>query len=272
MECQNYREQFSQLLSDTLNQTDRRKVEAHLATCADCRREFEEVQKLWNLMGEVHVPEPSEKLRSEFNTALSEYKEKMVVKSNPLEVLISRLRESWELQFRPRVVYGILFIAVGLIAGYMLHRPGETALSYNKQIDSLSSQVSEMRQLMMLSLLQNPSASQRIRAVSYTDEISNADNKVIDALFTTLNEDPNVNVRLATLDALAKYSDKPEVRAGLVRSISLQESPLMQTAIADLMVKLREKSSVPSLQELLKKKDLNKMVKINLQKNINKLI
>jgi hypothetical protein len=39
-----------------------------------------------------------------------------------------------------------------------------------------------MKQVMMLSLLQDPSASQRIRAVSYTDEISNVDLKVIDAL------------------------------------------------------------------------------------------
>jgi len=119
----------------------------------------------------------------------------------------------------------------------------------------------------MLSLLQDPSASQRIRAVAYTDEMSNVDRKVIDALFTTLNVDPNVNVRLAALEALVKLSDKPQVREGLVRSISLQESPLMQSAMADAMVKLREKSSVESLQKLLNKKDLNQMVKHNIEKS-----
>ena len=46
----------------------------------------------------------------------------------------------------------------------------------------------------------------------------------------------------------------------------------MQSAIADVMVKLQEKSSVQSLQELLKKKDLNKMVKVNIEKSIQKLI
>jgi HD superfamily phosphohydrolase YqeK len=55
-------------------------------------------------------------------------------------------------------------------------------------------------------------------------------------------------------------------------SINLQESPLMQSAIADAMVKLREKSSVEFLQKLLNKKDLNQMVKHNIEKSIQKLI
>jgi HEAT repeat protein len=129
-----------------------------------------------------------------------------------------------------------------------------------------------MKQVMLLSLLQDPSASQRIRAVSYTDEISNVNLKVIDALFTTLNGDPNVNVRLSTLEALVKLSGEPRVREGLVRSIDLQDSPIIQSAIADAMVKLQEKSSVQSLQKLLNKKGLNQMVKINIEKSIQKLI
>jgi HEAT repeat protein len=102
--------------------------------------------------------------------------------------------------------------------------------------------------------------------------MSNVDMKVIGALFTTLNEDPNVNVRLATLEALVKLSGEPKVREGLVKSIELQESPMMQSAIADAMVKLQEKSSVKSLQKLLGKKDLNQMVKTNIQKSIQQLI
>jgi HEAT repeat protein len=129
-----------------------------------------------------------------------------------------------------------------------------------------------MKQVMMLSLLQDPSASQRIRAINYTEDIGNVNLKVISALFTTLNEDPNVNVRLATLDALIKLAGEPKVREGLVRSIDLQDSPLMQSAIADAMVKLQEKSSVQSLRNLLNKKGLNQMVKVNIEKSISKLI
>ena len=100
---------------------------------------------------------------------------------------------------------------------------------------------------------------------------SNVDLKVIDALLTTLNEDPNVNVRLATLGALTKLADDPRVREGLVHSIEQQDSPIMQLAIADVMVKLQEKRSVRSLQRLLNKKDINPKVKLNIEKSILKL-
>lgn len=272
MNCKDYRERFTLLLTDDLDQNQRSEIENHLAGCTDCRTEFEASKKVWNLMGEIPQPEPSESMRINFDTILFNYKEELIARRNPIGEWINMLREYWSLKAQPRLAFSLILVLFGLVLGYLLHRPGQTAISYNRQIDSLTSQVSEMKQVMMFSLLQDPSASQRIRAVSYTDDISNINFKVIDALLTTLNEDTNVNVRLATLEALVKLAGNPRVREGLVRSINLQDSPIMQSAIADVMVKLQEKSSVQSLQKLLSKKNLNQMVKINIEKSIQKLI
>ena len=272
MECKDYREQFTSLLTDTLHLNERSELESHLAVCADCRKELEAARKVWDLMGEIPQPEPSASMKTSFDAMLNNFKAEAILKRNPVGDWINRIREYWSLQAQPRLVFSLMLVAIGLIGGYLLHQPGESVISYNKQIDSLSSQVSEMKQVMMLSLLKDPSASQRIQAVGYTDNLSGVDLNVIGALFTTLNEDPNVNVRLVTLEALVKLAREPKVREGLVRSIDLQDSPLMQSAIADAMVKLQERSSVKSLQRLLNKKDLNKMVKTNIEKSIQKLI
>jgi hypothetical protein len=272
MICKDYREQFLLMLTDDLDQEAVSEIERHLEGCADCREEFEVSRKIWKLMGKITQPEPSAAMHEDFDTLLSNYKEELIARRNPVTEWINMLREYWSLKARPRMAFSFLLVLGGLMIGYLLHRPGETTNSYNRQIESLSSQVSEMKQVLMLSLLQDPSASQRIQAVSYTDDIKNVDTKVIDALFTTLNGDPNVNVRLATLEALAKLAGNPKVREGLVRSINMQESPIMQSAIADIMVQLQEKSSVQSLQKLLSKKDLNQMVKIKIEKSIQKLI
>ena len=125
---------------------------------------------------------------------------------------------------------------------------------------------------MMLALLDNPSASERMRAVSYTDEIKHVDNHVVEALLQTLNNDPNVNVRLTTLDALTKLANHPEVRQGLIQSITQQDSPLMQSAIADVMLKLQEKQSVKQFKELLKQKNLDNGVRTKISHTINSLI
>jgi hypothetical protein len=271
MECKDYRDQFTALLSDSIHQKERSEIENHLAGCAECREEFEAARKIWDLMGEIPQPEPSPSMRTSFDAMLKNFKE-VSIKRNPFAEWINKLREYWSLQAQPRLAFSLLLVAAGLIGGYLLHQPGQSSIAYNRQIDTLTSQVSQMKEVMMLTLLNDPSASQRMRAVSYTEEISNVNLKVIGALFTTLNGDPNVNVRLATLDALVKLADEPKVREGLVRSIDLQESPLMQSAIADAMVKLQEKSSVGSLQKLLNKKGLNQMVKTNIEKSIQKLI
>lgn len=95
---------------------------------------------------------------------------------------------------------------------------------------------------------------------------------MIDALLATLNNDPNVNVRLSTLDALTHLANHPEVRQGLIQSISQQDSPLMQLAIADLMLKLQEKRSVSQLKELLKQKNLDHSVRDKISQTIKILI
>jgi hypothetical protein len=272
MECKDYREQFTSFLTDSLDRTDRNLIETHLSGCVNCREEFEAVRRIWEMMGEIAQPEPSTTMRADFDAIISDYKDELAERKNPAGEWIKRLSEYWSKQLQPRLAISLVLVVTGLIGGYFLHRPGQSETSYNHQIESLASQVSDIKQVLMLSLLQDPSASQRIRAVAYTEDISNVDLKVINALFATLNEDPNVNVRLATLEALVKLAHEPKVREGLVRSINLQESPLMQSAIADAMVKLQEKSSVKSLRNLLNKKDLNPMVKINIEKSISKLI
>ncbi len=271
MKCQDYREQIPLLLNGAIEPLLRKDIENHLSNCDACRLEFETAKKIWQLMGEFSEPIASENMRTGFNAILSNFKKELNGKKHPLSGWLNNLKDYWMFQARPRLAFSVLLILIGLTAGYFIHKPEKNAIASNRQIDSLSKQVTEMKQLMMLSLLQNPSASQRILAVGYTEEIPNVNNKVIDALLTTLNEDPNVNVRLMTLEALVKYSDAPRVREGLVQSISLQESPLLQSAIADVMVKLQEKKSVESFQKLLHKKDLNQMVKLKIEQSIHKL-
>jgi hypothetical protein len=82
-----------------------------------------------------------------------------------------------------------------------------------------------MRQTMLLTMLEQPSATDRLKAVTYTDELDEVDDKVIDALLQTLNNDPNVNVRLVTVEALHKLASHPKVRQGLIQSITRRNLP-----------------------------------------------
>lgn len=129
-----------------------------------------------------------------------------------------------------------------------------------------------MRQVMLLLLIDNPSATERLRAVGYTKELPDPNARVVNALLRTLNQDPNVNVRLATLKALMPLAQNDAtVRLGLVHALAQQESPLVQAALADAVVQLPERRSVPPPRRLLKQANLDDMVKSKIEQSIQTL-
>ncbi|MGE0588836.1 MAG: HEAT repeat domain-containing protein [Cyclobacteriaceae bacterium] len=167
----------------------------------------------------------------------------------------------------PKLALAATLLIAGFTGGYFVNKPSATG-----DVSSLTQEVSDLKEMVMLSLLEKESATDRLRAVSLTSEMDGASRKVTEALIQTLNQDGNVNVRLAALDALRPYVRDSGVREELIKAIANQNSPLVQVALADLMVELQEKKSVKELEKLLKDKGTPKEVKDRIQESIQTLI
>ncbi|MEZ0610844.1 zf-HC2 domain-containing protein [Fibrella sp. WM1] len=273
--CQTTQRQLPDWLSGELPAPDRVSFDAHVANCPDCQQEVAALQQIWQQLGNrasVTVPEPGPQVRTQFYAMLEQFEaEQPTAPSGTLARLKSWWRQQTAVVWLPRLAYSLLLVSVGILTGYWFQGRQRPDVAYRQQIDTLSAQVQEMRQMMMLSLLENPSATERLRAVSYTKEINEVDGHVIDALLMTLNNDPNVNVRLVTLEALADLAHDPRVREGLVQSLTKQESPLVQVALADVMVKLQEKRSLKPMRQLLQQPNTNDLVKSKLEQTIKEL-
>lgn len=268
MKCD--KERVTHWLSNQLTDSERQEFEAHLTECTACQQEVKEAREVLTLMKQVHVPEPSADMEVRFQGMLDAYKQSVVKKESVWKNFISRLQQLWSFQPKIQLAYSIVLLILGITIGYLFLNKSSKDNS-KEQIAALSSKVEDMRQMMMLSLLENPSASERLRAVSYTEDITNVNAQIIDALLRTLNEDPNVNVRLVTLDALIKYSNQPMVREELIISIANQESPLMQSALADVMIRLQEKRSISAFKHLLENTRADNPVKPKIEKTITQL-
>jgi hypothetical protein len=309
MQCQKHKELLERWWNDRLTEAERAGLEAQLSTCEDCRRELEGSRELWDLMGYMAVPEPSGEMQAQFNAMLESYKAtedgKKKIRIGGLWQLLT-IRPWAAAAFCTVLLFG--GFGLGLLinkqktvvvqaAAPVSGRPtvaGPTAMeatqvktgkpasgektaseekpsSESKQLAELTAQMHEMREMMMLSLLQNPAASERIRAVSYTSDIRHVNPKIAAALLATLNNDPNINVRLSTLEALTHFARDPVVREGLVQSILQQGSPLMQAALADVMLQLQEKRAIQPFKKLLQQKDLNSMVRTKIEQTIGRL-
>jgi hypothetical protein len=174
---------------------------------------------------------------------------------------------SWP-QLAPKLALAAVMLVVGVTIGYFIKAEPST----NNQMAELSQQVVDLKEMMMLSMLEKESATERLKAVSLTSEMNSASQKITNALLETLNNDENLNVRLAALEALKPYGRNSEVREALILSIAGQESPLVQVALAETMAELRVKSSVKELQKIMKSDKTPDDAKSRIKQSIDVLI
>jgi hypothetical protein len=125
----------------------------------------------------------------------------------------------------------------------------------------LREEVRHTRQLVALSLLQQQSASERLKGVDWSNRMSRPDPQVLSALLHTVNYDQNVNVRLAALDALHQSASNQMVRRGLTESLDRQTSPMVQIALIDLLVDIREREAAEAVKDLMRETGLNPEVR-----------
>jgi hypothetical protein len=130
-----------------------------------------------------------------------------------------------------------------------------------RQIAAMRGEMHDLREMVSLSLMQQQSASERLKGVTWTGQLDRPSGEVVSALLDALMHDPNVNVRLATIDALERVASREEVRRGTIQAMRQQPSPLVQIALIDFMVKTNERESVPALRQLAMDPQANEAVR-----------
>lgn len=251
-------------ISGTMTGDEARDFEKFLVENPQYQEKFNDLQDVWGIMDEIETPDPSEKMDDAFFEMLSSEIDKQRNKGSKVGL------PNWlSAIFRPQLVYGILLLALGLGIGYIL---APSAGSVPTELMVANNETEEVRQKLVLTLLEQPSANQRLQGVSEANKFENVDEIVIKALLQTLNNDSNVNVRLAAIESLTNYVDNPMVRQGLAQSIPNQESPILQITLANLMVALQEKASIEPFKRLLKEKQLDTTVKKRIEKSIESII
>lgn len=259
MKDDRYSELMLAWLDGSLTEDQKNQLDKYLANGEIKKQELDELHQIQLKLSELPSSEPSEQMRDNFYTWLEKQK-----KAPKKHALFASFKFFLFNQQAKRMVIGLAILVIGFTFG-MLYK---TNVSQKKQLQQLSSQVNSMKEMMVLTLLDQPSSFQRLKAVDMSADISHANGRVLQALFKTLNSDPNVNVRLSALEVLARHSQNPKVREGLVQSIDQQQSPMLQVTMAELMLNLKVRKSVTRFQQLLKDKNLNQTARTQIQKTI----
>lgn len=245
MNCEDLKRNFVEYWRGTLNAAELESFEAHLASCEQCRAEAEGLKHVWSTLGEMPEADPGIAMRTRFYASLREMERRET----------ERHQRFWWMR---HPAFQVGFALAILVAGIFI---GNITAGGSGQVAQLRNEVNSMKQLVTLSLLQQQNASDRLRGVNWSYRVEQSDSEVLSALLTTVNHDPNVNVRLAAVDALRNFSDSPVGRRGLVQALNKQASPMVEIAILDQLVEMRERSATPAINVLMTSSDVNPEVK-----------
>jgi hypothetical protein len=271
MNCDKIQERFADYLTGDIDEQSRREVQDHIAACASCRAEIEDLTAVWAKLGVLPEEQPSGELRHRFYAMLEDYKGQ--VEGAGTVSRRARVLSNWREWFtfrRPSFAasFSAFLLMLGLGTGWLVSGGGGNSA----RLSSLQREAQDMRQTAAQSLLTQPSASDRLQGISYSTAVRSPNTKTLAALVSTLNSDPSPNVRLAAVEALYLFRNQPGVKESLVESLAAQSSPLVQVALIDLLVEIREQRASEALKTLIKNEKLDPDVKKLAEQGIKQLI
>ncbi len=209
--------------------------------------DFKAIEHLHDELEVLPVPVPSQEMRNRFYDMLADEQEKQnqAQRFDLKEIMQKMLHQITG----PKLAYAFVLLIIG---GFI----GGTIGNNNNQLEQLTGELESMRQMMMVSMLEGPSATDRLRAVNISSQLAESDDRAIRALLFTLNNDPSENVRIQTIEALARWGNQDVVREGLIKSITRQDSDLVIVALADVMVELGLQQAAGEFEKLKNERDL----------------
>jgi hypothetical protein len=234
-----------------LNSVDKHYVEQELLRNPKSFKLYEELKEVIHLINRRSVAEPSSNLKANFSTML--------------EAEIKSAKKDKVIQLNPwwyRVAAAVALLVVGLGLGFWISANNQR----KAEIARINAQKERVQHLVsMINDTQSP--AQRLRGVRAAEE-ENVTNDIIAVLVKTLNEDENTNVRMAALDALRKFYQEPVVRKALISSLPKQTDPVIQIALIQVLVEMKEKGALKSLQQIIDKEELIPAVKDEAQMGV----
>lgn len=226
-------------------------------------KEFEELKEVMEVMDNAITLDPDVSLKTDFESMLRiEMSEERL--DSQSEQVVTAKKMYWNSpKMWMQIAASVTILAVGVLLGVNITND-------RKELIALQNEMEATKQLVIASL-QNQSASSRLNAVNVSYQISEMDDEIVSVLINTLNTDENANVRLAALEALSQFVDEEKVRNALIESLSTQDKPVVQIALINLMVMLKESRAIKPLKEMLNNEESIDVVKDEANYGIFKL-
>ena len=221
--------------------------------------EYNQLQELLGVIESRTTRQPDKSLETEF---LSMLEDEIIGLETALEDVkkTNRGEKAKVFGLKPTLPLGIAaavaLVLIGGLIGIFLIKSGQ-----DEQISLLKKELDTTRAMIINSLQNQSSPSRRITGINASFELNQADDEIVSVLIYTMNNDSNINVRLAAIEALYRFSSEEKIRNALVNTLATQKEPVIQLTLINMLVKLREDRAIQPMQKLIEDKETLESVK-----------
>ncbi|MGB8492297.1 MAG: zf-HC2 domain-containing protein [Bacteroidales bacterium] len=247
MKCEEVGAFMIDYLDNKLESGQKAMIEKHLETCEACLDQLRDFQELLGLIADEEPVMPDDSIKVNFYHMLHNELKRNEEAGNAFS---GSSAKKWDLRYTYMIAAGIALLICGSFIG-MLIFSGLSDRNRKSEIVQLRSEVNDLKKTVMFTMLKDGSSSYRIEAVGYAYKIDAPDQNLIEALVETLDNDKNVNVRLAAAYALEKFQNMASVRTSLVNSLTVQTDPILQVTLINILVGMQEKSAIVPIEKII---------------------
>jgi hypothetical protein len=213
-------------------------------------------QQLWSDLESLPQEAPSQRLRRRFYDELQHADRRM-----------HRRRRWLSLISAPGLAAALGCVFVGVMIGLLLR---SSPAPEPTQLAQLQQQVAILNRNLVLDRLENDSASKRLLGVIEARDLASQDPQVMRALLERAVDDRVHSVRSAAIDAIGPRVGTPSVGNELMASLENADSPLVQLALADLVLRYGSPNQLEQLLRLSERGQLHPDVAQHVKSSVSR--
>jgi hypothetical protein len=159
MTCEDAQAHLPDHLARTLPVSVAAEVDAHVRTCDTCAADYAASEDTWHRLRAIPTVEPNTaSMRTRFEAGLQAH----IVERQPRQAM-----------HRSFAYYGLQVAAAAVLVllGVIIGRQAPPSPTSDSQLVALRNELRDMREMVAVSLLQQPSATERLKGVSWSNQI-----------------------------------------------------------------------------------------------------
>ncbi len=210
----------------------------------EAESELQFMTDFWQQTSAERPVQPSGQLRSNFYQMLAQQKQDQ--RTGPLTLV-----KQWFIERSNAMQPAFQFALVCIVFMAGMGTQSLVNSNDNNAVNALESRVEELNVMVALSLLQKPSASERLSGVAYSSRSGQITDALVSELLKLLESDKSTAVRLAIIEALSDYAMIGSIEEQILDALLKQENVLVQIQLVELLKRHASKNTIDRLVALL---------------------